>query len=374
MRSWLICLFMSMACASEVTVLRLPAGGLQPQVVCDAQGGLHAVYLRGDAAAADVFYVKRAAGAAAWSEPLRVNSQPGAAVAMGTVRGAHLALGRQGRVQVAWLGSNSAQPRAPGNSTPWLYARLDPAAAAFTAQRNLVTTAVGLDGGGSIAADATGAVSVLWHAMAGANDEAGRRVFIATSTDDGETFSAERPAMDQATGVCSCCSLAAAAAGGRVAVLYRAAIAGTQRDVILLTSGPGQAWTGVDLQPWTLNQCPMSTAALLAVEEGGWLAAWQTGDQVWWKAVGVGSKRPGAMIPAPGAAKGRKHPALARQRDGRVLFAWSEGTGWNRGGSIHWQLFDAAAGPQGAPGQADGLPPWSLPAVATWGDGFAVIF
>lgn len=373
MRCWMICFFMSVISAADVTVLRLPAGGMQPQVISDAQGGLHAVYLRGDAAAADVFYVTRPAGATAWSEPLRVNSQAGAAIAMGTVRGAHLALGRQGRVQVAWLGSNAAQPRAAGDATPMLYARLEPGRPAFTAQRNVVTTAVGLDGGGGIAADATGAVSVVWHAMAGAKDEAGRRVFITTSTDDGETFLPERSAMDQATGVCSCCSLAVAAVADRVAILYRAATEGGQRDAILLTN-VGKRWSGVDLQPWTLNQCPMSTAALIPTADGAWLAAWQTGEQVWWRSVTVGAKKSAPAIPAPGTAKGRKHPALARHSDGRVLFAWSEGTGWNRGGTVHWQRFDPAGSPQGAMEQADGLAPWSLPAVTTWGDGFAVVY
>ncbi|HEX3134132.1 MAG TPA: hypothetical protein VHX44_11200, partial [Planctomycetota bacterium] len=189
--------------AAEVAVLKLPSGGLQPQVICDGKGTVHLVYLSGDPAASEVFYVQRAVGAVEWSPPLRVNSQPKSAMAMGTVRGAHLALGREGRVQVAWLGSAGAQPRPADGSTPMLYARLDPGATSFTAQCNLVTTATGLDGGGSIAADATGQVHVVWHALAGATEEAGRRVFIATSMDDGATFAAEQPAQDAPTGACA---------------------------------------------------------------------------------------------------------------------------------------------------------------------------
>ena len=362
-----------LAGAAEVTVLRLPSGGLQPQVTSDAQGTVHAVYLTGEPAASEVFYTTRAAGSSMWSTPLAVNSQAKSAIAMGTVRGAHLALGRGGRVHVAWLGSAVAQPRPADGSTPMLYARLDPGAAAFTPQRNLVGKASGLDGGGSIAADASGQVHVAWHAMAGAKDEDGRRVFITTSIDDGTTFPPEQPAQDEPTGACGCCGLVIAAAEGRVAILYRAADDNRQRDAILLTTTDRKRWKGTDLQPWPLDACPMSTAALIPIEKTGWLAAWQTGAQVFWSEIAANGKT-GREVAAPGEAKTRKHPALAVQRDGRVLFAWSEGTGWNKGGSIRWQVYDAKGRPLGDLGKADDLPTWSLPAVAPWGDGFAVIY
>lgn len=373
MRTLILCCLILTGVASEVTVLRLPAGGVQPQVVSDTQGGLHVVYLGGEPMASEVFYATRAAGAGEWSTPLRVNSQPKSAVAMGTVRGAHLALGREGRIHVAWLGSAMAQPRPADGSMPMLYARLERGATSFSEQRNLVIKASGLDGGGSIAADATGQVHVVWHAMAGATDEAGRGVFITSSADDGTTFGPELSAQDAAVGACACCGLAAAAADGRVAVLYRAAAGNTQRDAVLLTTSDRKRWRGTSLQPWPLNQCPMSTSALVPVDQGRWLAAWQTGPQVWWSEITANGKA-GREIAAPGEAKGRKHPALAVQRDGRVLFAWSEGTGWNKGGSLHWQEFDARGKALGMPGKADGLPAWSLPAVASWGEGFALIY
>jgi hypothetical protein len=369
----LLCFVAMVVHAADVTVVRLPAGGLQPQVMVDAQGTVHVVYLTGEPAASDVMYVTRAAGSTQWSKPLSVNSQSKSAIAMGTVRGAHLALGREGRVHVAWLGSAKAQPRPADGSMPLLYARLDPGAMAFTPQRNLVGKASGLDGGGSIAADVSGQVHVAWHAMAGAKDEDGRRVFIATSTDDGTTFAPEQPAQDQPTGACGCCGLSIASAEGRVAILYRAADDNRQRDAILLTTSDRKRWTGIDLQPWPLDSCPMSTAALVPFDQGGWLAAWQTGPQVFWSEITAKGKK-SREIAAPGEPKGRKHPALAVQRDGRVLFAWSEGTGWNKGGSIRWQVFDAKGKPLGEPGQADSLLAWSLPAVAVWGDGFALIY
>jgi len=38
-------------------------------------------------------------------------------------------------------------------------------------------------------------------------------------------------------------------------------------------------------------------------------------------------------------------------------------TGWARGGSVAWQLFDETGKPLGAKGSAPGLPVWGLPSV-----------
>jgi len=122
--------------------------------------------------AGDIFYVRREAGEATFTEPVRVNSHPGSAIAMGTIRGAQLAIGQNGRVHVAWNGSNKA-PKGPGGN-PMLYARLNDAGIAFEPQRNLITWAGGLDGGGTLAADAKGRVYVFWHAMADAKDKSAK--------------------------------------------------------------------------------------------------------------------------------------------------------------------------------------------------------
>src|SRR6478735_5529736 len=167
-----------------VHILRTPDGGVQPDAVLDAQGVLHVVYLKGDPAASDVYYVRRPAGESRFSTPLRVNSQPGSAVAAGSIRGAQLSLGRNGRPHVAWNGSGRIQPKSP-DGVPMLYTRLNDAGDGFEPQRNLMTSTAALDGGGSVAADARGNVYVIWHAAAkGApQDESHRAVFMAWSKD-----------------------------------------------------------------------------------------------------------------------------------------------------------------------------------------------
>jgi hypothetical protein len=217
---------------SKVTVLRTPNGGIQPQAVADAKGALHLIYYKGEAGAGEIFYVRREAGQERFSEPLRVNSQPGSAIAAGTVRGGQLALGKAGRVHVAWNGS--------GKSVGMLYARLNDARTAFEDQRDLMQQTDVLDGGGTVAADDVGNVYVAWHGNVKGKPnetEGTRKVWIVRSTDEGKSFSKEAPANTQPTGACACCSTKAFVdSKGNLNLLYRSATAKVNRDIYLLSS------------------------------------------------------------------------------------------------------------------------------------------
>ena len=105
---------------ATIEFVRVPTGGLQPQAAVDARGALHLIYFKGEPTAGDVFYIRRDPATAAFTPPLRVNSQPNTVIAIGTVRGAHLALGKDGRPHIAWMGA--------GDATAGMhYARLDDA-------------------------------------------------------------------------------------------------------------------------------------------------------------------------------------------------------------------------------------------------------
>src|SRR5437660_12174353 len=84
---------------AKVTTLRVPHGGIQPQVAVDDKGTIHLIYFRGDPGHGDLFYVRSTDGAR-FSEPIPVNSASESAIAVGNIRGAHLALGKNGRVHV----------------------------------------------------------------------------------------------------------------------------------------------------------------------------------------------------------------------------------------------------------------------------------
>src|SRR5262245_30802193 len=215
---------MAALCASAaaqtptIRTLRVPESGLQPQAVMTEGGTLHLLYYQGNPQAGDLFYVRRAPAQSDFSAPIRVNSQPGSACAMGNIRGGQIALGRNARVHIAWNGSSKAEPKGPkspafsaenaNNGLPMLYARLTDKADAFEPQRNLMTTTFGLDGGGSIAADEHGGVFVVFHADpkgASGKSETERRVFAVCSEDDGATFAPERVQSHADLGACACC-------------------------------------------------------------------------------------------------------------------------------------------------------------------------
>jgi hypothetical protein len=363
--------------SAEVNVLRVPDRGIQPQVAVDGRGTVHLIYFRGDPAGGDVFYVHSETGGDRFSRPLRVNSGPGSAIAVGNIRGAHLALGKNGRPHVAWNGSGKAEPKGPGGATPMLYARLDDAGTAFEPQRNVIRSAAGLDGGGSVAADAAGNVYVTWHApVPGEKGEGNRCVWVAHSTDDGKTFAAEKRASADPTGACGCCGMRAFADDkGDVYLLYRGARGDVHRDTYLLASADrGDHFRGEKVQEWEVSTCPMSSAAF-AESAGATLAAWETNGQVYYCRIDQATGKRSPPVAAPGSARGRKHPAVAVNARGETVLAWTEGMGWNKGGSVAWQVFDKDGKPTGATGRADGVPTWSLVAVFARPDGgFTVLY
>jgi hypothetical protein len=363
--------------AAQVALLRVPNRGIQPQVAVDAKGTVHLIYYSGLAGSGDLFYVHSEDQGATFSRPVRVNSEPRSAIAIGNIRGAHLAVGKGRRIHVAWNGSDKAKPKGPGNAAPMLYTRLNDAGTAFEPQRNVIGEAFGLDGGGSVAADERGNVYVAWHAPAlGAEGEANRRVWVARSNDDGKSFAREQPAYAEPTGACGCCGLRAFAdRQGNVYVLYRAATEKVHRDMYLLTSTDrGASFQGADVGKWDINACPMSTAAF-AQSAGGVLAAWETQGQVYLARIDPETGQRSPAVPAPGDARDRKYPTVAGNARGETILVWTEGMEWNKGGALAWQVYDKDGEPTAEKGKADGVPTWSLVAVfARPGGGFTILY
>lgn len=353
---------------------RTPNGGIQPQAVVDTGQIIHLIYFKGDPRSGDLYYVRQIPGQGTFSEPLRVNSQPGSAIAVGTIRGAHLALGRKDRVHVAWNGSRISDER---RSAPMLYTRLNDAGNAFEPERNLMTRTLHLDGGGSVAADDKGNVYVVWHATetGKAEGEANRAVFVAGSQDDGKTFARETVATPKPNGTCACCGLRAFAdTPGNLFVLYRTATQVTNRDAMLLVSrNRGTSFEIANRHPWNVAACPMSSASL-SESKGGVSAAWETAGQVYFSRLTTNGENVSAPIAPPGNAS-RKHPVVVGNERNEVLMVWTEGTGWQRGGTLVWQIFDTDSRPTNEKGRVEGVPTWSFAtAVARAGGDFLIIY
>ena len=370
----------------KVRLQRLPMDGVQPQVALDSQRNVHVVFLAGKSQSADVFYMRSEDDGRSFSKPQRVNSQPGSATAIGSIRGAQLAVGKGGRVHVAWNGSSSAEPRgplnpeappdSPHNGLPMLYSRQGNDGK-FEPQRTVMRLTFGLDGGGSVAADAVGNVYVAWHGKApgAAEGEQGRRIWLAHSSDEGETFSRERAGFETQTGACGCCGMRLFAdhPTGLLA-LYRSAAETVHRDVYLLSSDDqGRSFAGALVEPWEIGACPMSSM-FFSQGKLGLFAAWETAEQVRFGRVDAATPTVIEPTSPPGDADRRKHPVLA-QTDTHMLLAWVVARGWGKPPNLHWRLFSPEGKPLNQRGRVRKIPAWSFAAVFARADGgFTILY
>ena len=350
---------------AQVLVESLPESGIQPQTAVTSDGLVHLVYLKGDPKACDIRYMTRRATGGDWSAPLTVNSTPHSAIASGTIRGAQIAPGKAGSVQVIWNGNSVATADGPAQS-PLLYARLIPGAKAFTAHQNLLGETTSLDGGASIAANEKGRIAVVWHAAPpGRRDEGERLVWVRYSDDDGAAFSAPAPLNAAQPGVCACCSLRAGmAADGTLSVLYRAATTPTDRGMRLITDHAGKS-TSQKLDDWRTAVCPMSSASMMPSGTTLW-GAWENDGQII-----TGLLEPGAVSRKIGP-QNAKHPILAQNAQGRTLIASIIGSGWAKAGTLHWDIMDEQ-GKVTVSGDGGKLPVWSYATSYARPDGVFVI-
>jgi hypothetical protein len=114
----------------------------------------------------------------------------------------------------------------------------------------------------------------------------------------------------------------------------------------------------------------------MALVEGpsGVVGAWDTDGQVYFATVKPGTTEFTKPQSAPGAGRERKHPALAFNARGEMILAWTEGTAWERGGSLAWQVYDKAGKPTAEKGRVErGIPVWGLPAAVPTGGGFTIL-
>ncbi len=373
--------------APTVKTMRVPDGGIQPQVEVDSAGTVHLVYYKGDPRAGDLYYIKSTDAGETFSKPVRVNSQPGSALAIGSVRGSQLAIGKNHRVHVAWNGANPPTDKAASHGapthaeqeSPLLYARLNDEGTAFEDQRNLMLKSRSLDGGGAIAADALGNVYAIWHGNEknGKDGEPHRKVWIAHSSDDGKSFLAERIVPGAEDGACACCGLSAfVAKDGALFMLYRSASEVVNRDIHLLVSTDGGLHAkDTKVHEWNASQCVMSTAAFCQADAGV-VTAWETKERVYFGVIDPVTHQLSKPMAPANQGSNCKHPAVAVNRTGQTILAWTQATSWAKGGEVAWQVFEKDGTPMlPENGKAKDLPVWGLAAAFARPDGgFLVVY
>lgn len=358
---------MQLHAVPQVRVEKVPEGGIQPQVACDREGRVHLVYLLGAASeGCEVRYTRRSSDGQGWEPSRTVNREPRSAVAMGTIRGARLALGREGSVQVVWNGR--AAP-GQGRAAPLWHARLAPSGDRFSPQADLLAGTEALDGGADVTADGQGRVSVVWHGQRPeAQGEGSRLLFARHSADDGRSFGPLTALNEAEPGVCACCSLSARfLPEGSLGVLYRGAAQPDQRGMIWLTQPSGQPARLQRLDVWKVKACPMSSAALLIATSP--LLAWENAGRITLSRLPFRTEAARTLD-----LSAARHPALARNAAGQVLVACARGSAWAKAGQLEWRLLDAALQQTlGASTSSPRLPVWSFPAAFALPDGSFVV-
>ncbi len=166
---------------------------------------------------------------------------------------------------------------------------------------------------------------------------------------------------------------ALASRGGDLYLLFRGAREMVHRDMhVLISRDLGKTFRSVDLDPWEIGACPMSTVSLTEAAGRVWLS-WETRKQVFFAAIDAQTLRIGRPIKPAGEGLNRKHPTVAVNRHGETLLAWTEGTGWKKGGSILAQRFDQAGEPLNTPASVGSVGPWGLAAAVAVDDHFLIL-
>jgi hypothetical protein len=154
---------------------------------------------------------------------------------------------------------------------------------------------------------------------------------------------------------------------GVVLALFRRANKSVNRGTVLVKSTDyGKTFTAAYVDDMQSGTCIMSSYAIAATPAGYVIGLESKGH--------VRTFRDEGKPTNFREAGDGKYPALAVNAAGDLLVARAVGTGWNKGGTIAWQIFSPDGKP-GARGDAKDLPAWSYPAaVALRGGDFLIVY
>jgi hypothetical protein len=356
-------LLLAFACwnlAAAVRFERVPDHGIQPQVVQQRDGVVHMIFFKGDPLGGNIYYAKKLPGASAFSNPIRVNQTDGSAIAIGTMRGPQLAIGKNGRAHVAWMGGSGARKIKVGGKEvpPMMYARLDDSGKAFEPEKGVISRVGGPDGGGSVTADSAGNVWVVWHGLAPSLDgESNRAIYVARSRDDGLNFEPEFKAATPTAGACACCGMKAFADDqGKLFIMFRGIHEQVNRPEQLLVSQDGGAnFRTIFSDNWQTSTCPTSSVSIQPIRNG-FLSAWETSGNVY--AREVVDQRPGEVM-SPERGPKRKFPFALENKNEEVLLTWVQDVGWGTEGKLGWLVYKNGH-PTKEKGMEGKTPAWSF--------------
>ena len=276
--------------------VQISAAGIdaaEPAIAPASDGSFYVVWVNHDAKQADVMLGRFNEAGEIQGSPVRVNRQQGAATAW---RGDQpsLAVAPNGAVHVLWTARVNAGEK--HGTDVYLSSSTDRGQTFATEVKVNDDKAPGPHGMHSLAVAADGRIYAAWldernvHAPKpsakgeGHHMESNRDVYLASSTDSGRTFSANKKVASDA---CPCCKTAlAVSAEGTLYAGWRQVLPGSFRHIAVAGSTDGgknfSAPTVVSDDHWVLQGCPVSGPSLSVERASGNL-------KVVWYAAGEGT-------------------------------------------------------------------------------------
>jgi hypothetical protein len=261
------------------------ADGRSPRVVARRAHGLLLIYTAAAAqGGADLLFCSSSDLGETWTEPQRVNSQPGEVSDHGENSPQLLLSPDEMTMYAVW---NARDPQAPMGS----HVRFSRAGSMNPVWSPAITlNDDGLPVSHSFQGAAVGPDGTIYAAwLDGRERESGggqdkgytggsSALYLARSTDGGRTFGKnQRIAGD----VCPCCRVAFGFSAGRAVVSWRGVQSGDIRDIHVASSGDsGATWTAgsrVAEDNWKIKGCPHVGASLAALNGRLWLAWYSEG-------------------------------------------------------------------------------------------------
>lgn len=330
-----------------VNIIRCPEGGVRPIVQREGLGVYHMAYLGATAPETDLYYTRSSDGGLTFADPLRVNSTPGSVDASDLSHGMNMAIGRDGRIHLVWTGSAKAGNRGPEEQVPLMYARMSDDKQSFSGERNLIHERWGLLATPAVAADSNDNVYVFWHAPGDIPPEDGakmneRRIWMAASTDGGQTFAPDRVVDRKRKGASENCGLDADIdEDGTIYVLYRCSQSKRKDMRLLYSPNGGEAFGSSYVDTWRRKN-PPRTAGAIKPGHARMCVSWETEGQIFTAIISRKTYR--VLRPMSPLAKPddvwRQQPAGISCGYGVTLIVWLEGTVGEEPDRIAWRTFD----------------------------------
>ena len=208
------------------------------------------------------------------NKPVLVSSS--GKISLGMHRGPRIALTQDAIVISAVSGAKGGG--ADGDLVAWR--STDEGVTWFDAARVNDVEGSAREGLHAMASDGKGFIFATWLDLRGK----GTKLYGATSTDGGATWSSNRLVYESPSGsICECCHPTALVHGGKVYVMFRNQVAGARDLYVIRSDDQGASFQKAERQgsgSWQLNACPMDGGSLAIQKDGSPLSIWRRDGNV----------------------------------------------------------------------------------------------